>query len=85
LDSLGELLKSLEIKQGDQTFTCRVWVLNAIAALEAGGFIRLQIPQIELEARATKFGDECMSDIQSGRLDIAAKGTSAIPVLDLRK
>jgi hypothetical protein len=85
LNTTGELLKSLEIRRGEKSFACRVWVLNAVAALQAEGVIQLKIPHAELEACSKQFGDECMLNIRSGKLNIAAKGASAIPILDLRK
>jgi hypothetical protein len=82
--SVGNMLESIEIKQSDPTFTCRVWVLSAVQTLEENGLIKLKLPPVGLEASVTVFGDKCMRDIQSRKVDIAEGGISAIPVLDLR-
>jgi len=84
LVSVGEVLESVEIKQSDPTFTCRVWALSAAQALEDNGLIKLNVPLVALEASVTAFGDKCIRDIQSHKVDIAKTGPSAIPVLDLR-
>ncbi|KAF8586569.1 hypothetical protein K439DRAFT_946265 [Ramaria rubella] len=49
LELLREKLKSVEIIQQDASFTCRVWALNAIQALESSGIIRLKIHHGKLD------------------------------------
>ena len=84
LVSVGEVLESVEIKQSNPTFTCRVWILIAVQALENNGLIKLNVPPVGLEASVTAFGDKCMGDIQSRKVGIAKGGAPAIPVLDMR-
>ncbi|KAJ7465033.1 hypothetical protein FB451DRAFT_1561463 [Mycena latifolia] len=38
------LLETLEIPQGDASFTCRVWALNGVNGLQKSGLININIP-----------------------------------------
>jgi hypothetical protein len=85
LATINNKLKTIEVRQGDATFTCRVWVLSAVQSLEAASLIQLNIAHAAIEAREITFGEECMEMIWSCKVDIAARGVSAIPVLNWRQ
>ncbi|KAJ7505865.1 hypothetical protein B0H11DRAFT_2220500 [Mycena galericulata] len=82
---IARILLRLEIRQGDATFTCRVWALDGVEALRRCGLVNILEDRVALEESAVEFADACMALLESGKLDIVTQGASAIPVLDLRR
>ncbi|KDR71593.1 hypothetical protein GALMADRAFT_213876 [Galerina marginata CBS 339.88] len=73
----------VRIWQGDANFSCVSWALEAVAVLQRLKIIQLTVPLGDFENIVTRFGDESLNRIATGRLNIAQLGASAIPVLEL--
>ncbi|KAJ7166316.1 hypothetical protein C8R43DRAFT_1061128 [Mycena crocata] len=78
------VLEAVQIRQGDPSFTCRVWALDGVDALRQRGLLRIPDERQSLEMKATQFADASVALLANGKLDIATHGASVIPVLDLR-
>ena len=84
---IDSILRRLPIRQGDKSFTCRVWTIDAVYSLQVLGAVMLKVPLNMIPVVILKFGEAQQDKIVTRRVmhnNCKSDAVIASAILDLR-